>query len=139
MVLLALIPLAIIVVGSLATWLGAKSPAAVTAQITGVLTGFIGVHRVISTWLDKRQMIGNFHKASAALKENLYNLEGKWKNPAKKDDNTLEDDFVKDLKLGIESARQITKEILKDGNIDFRASELTGSRNRINIHFPVGN
>ena len=112
--LLALVPIAIIAIGALAAEMSAGSPGTITAQITAVLTGFIGVHRALSSWMDKRQLIGHFHKASASLKEILYSIEEKWGGKAKDENSELNEDFIKDIKQGIESARKIVKKEEED-------------------------
>ncbi|MCZ6760671.1 MAG: hypothetical protein O7D29_09910, partial [Gemmatimonadetes bacterium] len=56
------------------------SGAEVTALVTAVLTGLLGVQKAIGSWMDQRQVIGIFWQASADLKENVYTLEGKWED-----------------------------------------------------------
>ncbi len=81
-----------------------------TAQITAILTGLLAVHKALSSWLDKRKLIGNFWKASADLKENLYSFEDKYKGKAVTEGNELSQEFLEDINNGIKQARQIVKE-----------------------------
>lgn len=108
--LLVMIPVLLVGLGMLPKWFGVQGTAFATAQVTGVITGLIAIHRVLSTWLEKRRLIVHFHKASAALKAGLYSLEDKWRGRAVDAGKRLKAEFVDDVKRGIESALQITKE-----------------------------
>jgi hypothetical protein len=78
----------------------------IPSQITAILTGLLGVQKALSSWLDKRKLVGHFWKASADLKEALYSFENKWKE---KDVSELADSFVEDIESGIQAARTIIR------------------------------
>ncbi|MCK4465081.1 MAG: hypothetical protein KAU83_05160 [Bacteroidales bacterium] len=104
--LLLLIPIGILYL----TQLPGISGSSVAAQITAVLTGLLAVHRSLSSWFSKRQLMGHFWKASADLKESLYSFEERWRGNAVTENNKLKDDFVKGVYNGIDYARKIVKE-----------------------------
>ena len=112
LVLLLAIPLLIFAIG---VWLGDKG--SVTAQVTTVLTGLLAVHRSLSSWLDKRKVIGNFWKAESDLKTKLYTCEDKWRGQAThvvtengRTINKLKDDFLKEARAAITEARVIVQD-----------------------------
>jgi len=74
-VLLALVPLSIFL---LSEHLAGKS-SNIIAQITAMLTGLLAVQKALSSWLDKRVIIGNFYRAQSTLKSNLYTFEDQWR------------------------------------------------------------
>ncbi|WP_428265569.1 hypothetical protein [Haliangium sp.] len=80
--------------------------ASVTAQISALITGVLGIHKAMAGWLDKRQLFGHFWRASAELKELLYSLEEEWKGRAVAD-GALRREFRDALRADIEKARQI--------------------------------
>lgn len=79
--LLFIIPLLILAMG--VVFPGDKG--SITAQVTAVLTGLLAVHKSLSSWMDKRKVIGNFWKAESDLKTRLYSFEDKWKGKAMED------------------------------------------------------
>lgn len=113
LVLLFAIPLLIFAIGA---WLpGDKG--SVTAQVTAMLTGLLGVHRSLSSWMDKRKIIGNFWKAESDLKTKLYAFEDKWRDKAMQTAtengrtiNKLKDDFLNDARAAIADARAIVQD-----------------------------
>ncbi len=50
------------------------------AQGTTLLAGIFGVHRMVQTWLEKRNMTSIWVKASADLKELLFAFEDRWRD-----------------------------------------------------------
>jgi len=77
-VLLAFVPVCIFL---LSKYL-AGSSSNVIAQITAMLTGLLAVQKALSSWLDKRVIIGNFYRAQSVLKSNLYTFEDQWRGKA---------------------------------------------------------
>jgi hypothetical protein len=95
------IPLIIFYIGEAST-----STGNVTAQVTALLTGLLAVHKSLSSWLDKRKVIGNFWKAESDLKTKLYAFEDKWKGKVMMDagenpnrGKELKHDFLNELIL----------------------------------------
>lgn len=87
----------------------------VVSQLTAVLTGLIAVQKSISSWLDKRKIVGNFWKAESELKTNLYTFEDKWKEQAfeiltNATTPTLKESFLIELKAAIADSRAIVQE-----------------------------
>ena len=80
----------------------------VSAQLTALIAGIYGVHRLFSSWLFRRNSAYAFWKASAELKEILYTIEERW------EENTalggvLDPNFLRDLKQGETAARGILR------------------------------
>ena len=99
-------------------WLGnaAAGKEVFTAQMTALLTGLIAVHKSLSSWLDKRTVIGNFWKAESELKTKLYTFEDKWKGQATEaiDQNgnaliKLKIEFLRETQAAITEARAIVQ------------------------------
>ncbi len=80
----------------------------VAALVTAVLTAMIGTQRAVGTWLNQRQLVGVFWKASADLKENVYKLERKWEG-GEIDPHAPPPALLEDLSLGIERAQEVTR------------------------------
>jgi hypothetical protein len=76
--LLGALPLLIFFVGSKADGTAAQ----VTSQLTALITGLVAVQKSLSSWLDKRKVLGNFRRAEADVKSNLYAFEDKWTGKA---------------------------------------------------------
>ncbi len=93
LILLLMIPLIIFHIGEASAGTGN-----ITAQITALLTGLLAVHKSLSSWLDKRKVIGNFWKAESDLKTKLYAFEDKWKGKATEDSGG-NPNKIKELKL----------------------------------------
>lgn len=111
--LLFVIPLLIVALGHLLP----NDPSSLTAQVTAVLTGLLAVHKSLSSWLDKRKVVGNFWKAESDLKTKLYAFEDKWKGQATqvakeqgKEIKKFKDDFLKDVQAIIVEARAIVQD-----------------------------
>jgi hypothetical protein len=82
-----------------------------------MLTGLLAVHKSLSSWLDKRKVIGNFWKAESDLKTNLYAFEDKWKKHAVDVSiengvtiNKLKEEFLKELRAATLVARAILQD-----------------------------
>ncbi len=104
--LLLLIPFAIWYISNNSK---AENLEAVMTQVTALITGLLAVHKAFSTWIDKRKFIGQFWKAAADLKENLYHLEEAWnKGKAVDEDNHFTEDFIRAIKNSLAKARKIT-------------------------------
>jgi hypothetical protein len=89
----------------------------IASQVTAVLTGLIAVQKSISTWLDKRKIVGNFWKAESELKTKLYTFEDKWKGLAFEtvtvggaNKKTLKDSFLIEVRAAIADSRAIVQE-----------------------------
>lgn len=87
----------------------------VVSQLTAVLTGLISVQKSISSWLDKRKIVGNFWKAESELKTKLYTFEDKWKGQAfvistNATIKTLKESFLIEVKVAIADSRAIVQE-----------------------------
>lgn len=87
------------------------------AQIAALLTGLLTIQKALSTWLDKRKIIGSFRKARSDLKTKLYTFEDKWtgqateiigENEAKKE--KLKNDFLQEARTAIREAQVIVEE-----------------------------
>lgn len=50
--------------------------------IMAALTSLLAIQKSMSSWLDKRKVIGGFWKAESDIKSLLYEFEGKWENKA---------------------------------------------------------
>ncbi|HEX8874319.1 MAG TPA: hypothetical protein VF780_06785, partial [Nitrosospira sp.] len=112
LILLMAIPLIIFHIGEASAGTGN-----ITAQVTALLTGLMAVHKSLSSWLDKRKVIGNFWKAESDLKTKLYAFEDKWKDKATQDAagnpgaaHTLKDDFLSEARTAIVEARAIVQD-----------------------------
>lgn len=110
LVLLVAIPFLIFMVSK-----GSGNEANIASQVTAVLTGLIAVQKSISSWLDKRKIVGNFWKAESELKTKLYAFEDKWKGQAFETvtgavSNTLKDSFLMEAKAAIAESRAIVQE-----------------------------
>lgn len=117
-VLLIAVPLLIFFVPSLSndvlgTTNGDVSATSVGAQITVALTGLIGIHRALGSWLGQRKLIGPYWKARADLLDQIYTLETDWggREPRKKvaDDGRLTPEFRAALSAGIAASRKIVR------------------------------
>lgn len=86
---------------------------AVTAQVTTALTGFLAVHKALSSWLEKRKVMGLFWSASSELKENLYSIESKWKGKAR-EKGRLKEEFMTDIQQGVALASAVVKKEQKE-------------------------
>lgn len=87
----------------------------IASQVTAVLTGLIAVQKSISSWLDKRKIVGNFWKAESELKTKLYTFEDKWKGQAFETvtgevTKTLKDNFLMEAKAAVVDSRAIVQE-----------------------------
>lgn len=102
--LLALIPLIVFMISDKYATSGTN----LTAQITIVLTGLIGVQRAMSAWLDDRKVLGSYTKAVSDLKKEYYGFEQRWEN--REIDSTSRDEFEKDLMNVIDRSRMICDE-----------------------------
>jgi hypothetical protein len=110
--LLMAIPGLMIVIG-----LYAESGSILTAQVAAILTGLIAVHRSVSSWMDKRKVIGNFWKAESDLKTILYSFEDKWKGRAVQSPSEtgtekpgLKEEFLADARICIAQAKAIVQD-----------------------------
>ena len=133
LLLLGGLPYLIFLVGS-----GGKqsTPELITTQLTALITGLVAVYKSLSSWLDKRKVVGNFRKAEADIKSKLYAFEDKWRGKAVQASNGqgdeaaaarrsvtvdmtrpdgvradgLKSDFLKEARTAIIEARQIVEE-----------------------------
>lgn len=81
------------------------------AQIATMLTGLLTIQKSLSSWLDKRKIVGNFQKAQSDLKSKLYAFEDKWRGQAKElNTNKLKVDFLQEIRLAIREAQMIVEE-----------------------------
>lgn len=55
-----------------------SSPESFASVAVAILTSLLGLHKVISSWMDKRKLLGVFHEASSGLKMKLYAFEDEW-------------------------------------------------------------
>ncbi len=76
------------------------------AQITAMLKSLLAVQKAMSSWLDKRKVIGGFWKAESEIKTLLYEFEGKWKNAAVKG-TKLKQEFIDESKASIKKSKKI--------------------------------
>ena len=80
----------------------------VTAQVTAILTGLLGIQRAVSAWLDKRKVAGSYAQTNAKLKSLVWDLHQKWDDreivPA------LKGELANDLRTAIRDARKATNE-----------------------------
>lgn len=81
----------------------------VTAQVAAMLTGLLAVHKSLSSWMDKRKVVGNFWKAESDLKAKLYAFEDKWKGKTMQD-GKLKDEFLNEARAAIREARAIVQD-----------------------------
>ncbi len=84
------------------------------AQITAILTSLLAVQKAMSSWLDKRKVIGGFWKAESEIKTLLYEFEDKWIDRAVeivtqdgKQIKQLKQDFVDNAKASVKASRKI--------------------------------
>jgi hypothetical protein len=133
LLLLGGLPFLIFLVGS-----GAEqtTPELITTQLTALITGLVAVYKSLSSWLDKRKVVGNFRKAEADIKSKLYAFEDKWRGKAVQSRNGqgdgeaagrrsvaldvtrpdgaradgLNSDFLKEAQTAIVEARQVVEE-----------------------------
>ena len=80
----------------------------VSAQLTALIAGIYGIHRLFSTWLFRRNSAHAFWKASAELKEILYGIEGRWRGQTLID-GALDHNFLRDLTQAKAAAQEIVK------------------------------
>lgn len=82
------------------------------AQITTILTGLLTVQKFLSSWLDKRKIIGSFKKARSDLKTKLYTFEDKWRGQATDaiDNSKLKNEFLQEARIAIREAQTIVEE-----------------------------
>jgi hypothetical protein len=86
--MLLLIPLVIFVISRSTSATPAAGSATagqatlVAAQLSALLTGLLAFQRGISAWLDRRQVVGGYSKASSDLKTILYTFEQTWDSMA---------------------------------------------------------
>ena len=83
------------------------------AQITGILTGLLAVHRGFSAWLEKRKAVARYWKALSALKTVLYEFESAWSGfPLNSEDD------AKLLETAIESETAKCRRIVDEETIE---------------------
>lgn len=85
------------------------------AQITTIITGLLTVQKFLSSWLDKRKIIGSFKKARSDLKSKLYTFEDKWRGQATEtiegeEKEKLKNDFLQEARIAIREAQAIVEE-----------------------------
>jgi hypothetical protein len=87
------------------------------AQIAALLTGLLTIQKALSTWLDKRKIIGSFRKARSDLKTKLYTFEDKWTGQATEtieengtETEKLKNDFLQEARIAIREAQKIVEE-----------------------------
>jgi len=102
--LLLLIPIVLFLMGNLSTF---GQPAAVTAQMSAVLTGLLAFQRGVSAWLDRRQIVGTYAKASSDLKTLLYTFEQTWDMMATDPSHAVE--FASALRTAASKSRDIVR------------------------------
>jgi hypothetical protein len=100
---LAVVPIALFWAGSSAAGLGAST----TAQVSAIIAGIFAFYRGLSAWLDKRQVVGGFSKASSDLKEILYGFEERWAGEATKEE--LAPQFYAALVAATHACRDIVR------------------------------
>jgi len=83
--------------------------AIISAQLTALLAGIFGIHRVVSSWLFRRNSAHEFWKAGSELKTILYSFEERWLNKTQLGDS-WDPLFIKGLIEGKKAAREIVKQ-----------------------------
>jgi hypothetical protein len=101
---LLLIPITLYLIGNFSR-LG--QPTAVTAQMSAVLTGLLAFQRGVSAWLDRRQIVGAYAKASSDLKTLLYTFEQTWDTMATDSSHAVE--FTSALRTITAKSRDIVR------------------------------
>ncbi len=102
--LAALIPYSCYKIAFLAKEAGVTS-GVVTAQLTTILTGGVAFHRVITSWLFRRNTALEFWRAGSALKKLHLNLIERWKKDSQPPDDPYL--FSTDLTVTAKKARAI--------------------------------
>lgn len=83
---------------------------ALTAQVSVIIAGVLSAHRMLSTMLEKRNLVRHFWKAQAELKTLLYSFEDKWRGKAlasKTAPPVFSAELMKDVRAQIRQARQV--------------------------------
>jgi len=80
----------------------------ISAQLTALIAGIYGVHRLFSSWLFRRNSAYAFWKAGAELKKILYTIEERWRGQTVVGD-ILDPNFLRDLKQGKAAAQEILR------------------------------
>jgi len=112
--LLLVMPILILMLNSLAERITETSseqdPDYLIAQVAALITGVLALHSGIAAWFEQRKVIGNFWKASADLKEALYDLEDKWRQDKSEDwSNEMLEKFEEEISLGIKFAKRVVR------------------------------
>ena len=103
--LLVLIPIFIVVITN---FVSGANAGVIVAAITALLTSLIATQKALGSWLDKRQLITHFWKASAALKDSLYSTQDRWEGNATAGDK-LSVEFLDALRAATANARVLAK------------------------------
>lgn len=102
--LLILIPVTIFIL----TWLSEdSSPEFFGSLITMFLTIVLALYKATAAWMEKRKFEGLFWKASAELKNRLYEFEDAWENKVNKSNK---DEFLENIEGEIREGRKIVNE-----------------------------
>ncbi|MEL6135724.1 MAG: hypothetical protein AAFR59_20390, partial [Bacteroidota bacterium] len=112
LLLLLVMPVLILMLNALAENIAnadtEKDPDYLIAQIAALITGVLALHSGIAAWFEQRKVISNFWKASADLKEALYDLEDKWRQDKAEDwSNEMLEKFQDEISLGIKFAKRV--------------------------------
>lgn len=85
-----------------------SSGTVISAQLTAMVTGIYGLHRIISSWIFRRNSAHSFWKAGSDLKTLLYSLEDEWKGRTRVG-NVWDPSFFKALEEVERQAWEIVK------------------------------
>ncbi|MEO9967988.1 MAG: hypothetical protein ABJF11_19505 [Reichenbachiella sp.] len=81
-----------------------------SALIIAIFTSLLGLHKVFTSWLSKRQLLSIFHEASSELKSKFYAFEDEWNSKDLYTDavgNTVLPDFDEAVEKAITEGRAI--------------------------------
>lgn len=81
--------------------------ATVSAQLTALIAGVYGVHRMASSWLFRRNHAHAFWKAASNLKSILYEIEEKWAGNVVLASDKIDPNFLLELEQSKEQVRAI--------------------------------
>ncbi len=95
------------------------SAAIITAQLTALLSGFFGIHRLVTAWMFRRNSAYAFWKASTELKALIYSIEDGFRLAA---ENGAPGRVRQVLRGGIQKAEAIVQE---ERETFFRSLEAT--------------
>lgn len=101
----------------------------VAAQVMAVLTGLMGLHRTIGSWLGQRQLAAAYWETRSRLAEVIYTVESEWGDMAEDEKvnpstNRLLQKLQQSLRKGIIEGRQIMSEHTASYYQNFRLPEV---------------